>query len=147
MIHREQLIQRPLEEVFAFFADAQNLEAITPPYLCFRIVTPPPIQTQEGTLLDYRLRLFGIPFSWRTRIESWIANERFVDVQLRGPYAKWRHTHEFHATSEGTLVVDHVDYDIGWWICGALAQAAFVRRTLDDIFDYRAKRVAELLAN
>jgi ligand-binding SRPBCC domain-containing protein len=145
VIQREQLIRRPLPEVFAFFADAQNLEAITPPYLRFRILTRPPIEMRAGTLLDYRLSLFGVPFTWHTRIEAWEPNVRFVDVQLRGPYAKWHHLHEFRATDDGTLMTDRVDYRIGWWFCGALAHAAFVRRTLADIFDYRAKRVEELL--
>ncbi len=144
-IERVQLVRRPLPEVFEFFSDAANLEAITPPYLKFRILTLLPIEMKAGALIDYRLQLFGVPITWKTRIDSFEPMTRFVDRQLRGPYALWHHLHEFYETSEGTLVVDQVDYRIGWSIFGGLAHAAFVRRTLDDIFDYRRQQVAKLL--
>ena len=144
-LERVQLIRRPLSEVFDFFADAHNLEAITPPYLKFRILTPAPIPMAAGTLIDYRLRLFRIPFTWRTRIECFEPMRRFIDQQVHGPYALWRHLHEFYETSEGTLVVDRVEYSIGWSLLGRMAHAAFVRSTLDGIFDYRRQRVSELL--
>ena len=144
-IERIQLIRRPLDEVFAFFADAKNLEAITPPYLHFRILTPLPIDMRAGTLIDYHLRLFGVSMKWKTRIEAFDAPLRFVDRQLKGPYKLWHHLHEFYEVEGGVLMVDRVDYQIGWSIFGGLAHAAFVRRTLDDIFDYRRFKVAELL--
>ena len=146
VLHRAQWIPRPVPEVFAFFADAFNLEAITPPYLNFRILTPPPIAMNPGTLIDYRLRLFGIPLAWRTRIEAFVPNEHFVDVQVRGPYRKWHHTHEFYEVRGGTLMVDRVDYQVGWWLAGSLAHALFVRRTLEDIFDFRCREIERLLA-
>src|SRR5262245_19539074 len=96
-LERTQWIDLPLEEVFAFFADATNLEAITPPWLHFRILTPRPIELAAGTLIDYQLSLFKIPFCWRTRIDSFEPPHRFVDTQIRGPYRFWHHTHEFTA--------------------------------------------------
>ncbi|HTN78010.1 MAG TPA: SRPBCC family protein [Pirellulaceae bacterium] len=144
-IERVQLIRRPLDEVFGFFADAMNLEAITPPYLNFRILTPPPIAMHAGALIDYRLQLFGVPLKWRTEIERFEPNVRFVDRQLRGPYQLWHHLHEFHETSQGVVMVDQVDYRLGWSIFGGLAHVMFVRRTLDDIFDHRRRRITELL--
>lgn len=144
-IERVQLVRRSLAEVFDFFSDAYNLEAITPAYLKFGILTPAPIEMKAGALIDYRLQLFGVPLVWKTRIENFEPMTRFVDRQIHGPYALWHHLHEFYETSEGTLVVDQVDYRIGWSIFGGLAHAAFVRRTLDDIFDYRRQRVSELL--
>ena len=136
-LRRSQLVARPLPEVFAFFADAGNLEAITPPTLRFEILTPHPIAMRAGTLIDYRLRLFGIPFHWRTRIETFEPDVRFTDVQVRGPYRRWHHLHQFFATADGTQVVDTVDYVLPLGPVGALAHALFVRLMLDHIFDYR----------
>jgi ligand-binding SRPBCC domain-containing protein len=99
----------------------------------------------SGALIDYRLQLFGVPFTWKTRIDSFEPMSRFVDRQLRGPYALWHHLHEFYEVEGGTLVVDQVDYRIGWSFLGNIAHATFVRRTLDEIFDYRRLKVAELL--
>src|SRR3954451_64976 len=92
---REQILPGAPDEVFPFFADARNLEAITPPLLRFRVTTPEPIEMGAGTLLEYRLRIHGIPVRWRTLIEDWAPPHRFVDTQLRGPYARWHHTHTF----------------------------------------------------
>jgi len=145
-LERRQFIPLPREEVFSFFADAGNLEAITPPSLNFRILTPRPIRIQEGTSIDYRLKLFGIPFHWRTRIESFDAPHRFSDTQERGPYKLWRHTHEFHEQGGGTLMIDRVDYQIRLGPLGRLANAWFVRRQLEDIFNYRYRTIERLLA-
>ena len=141
-LQRSQLVSGPLATVFAFFADASNLEAMTPPALRFEIRTPMPVAVQAGTLIDYRLRLFGVPFDWRTRIETFEPNVRFSDVQLRGPYRRWHHLHEFFAAGTGTVVVDTVDYELPLGPLGALAHALFVRRTLGYIFDYRAHHLA-----
>lgn len=143
-LERTQFIPRPRDAVFAFFAEPYNLERITPPFLRFRIVTPPPIALAPGTLIDYRLRLFGVPFGWRTRIESVTPLESFVDVQIRGPYRAWRHEHTFREVPGGTEMRDVVDYDVGWGPAGWAAGALFVRRSLRHIFDYRRDTVAAL---
>ncbi len=144
-LEREQLIAGDPDEVFAFFADAANLEAITPPWLGFRIVTPRPIAMAEGALIEYRLKLHRIPVSWLTRIEIWEPGERFVDAQVRGPYKLWRHTHSFEQRPEGTLVRDHVSYEIPLGPLGDLAHRLLVRRDLARIFDYRQAAVAASL--
>lgn len=143
-LERSQFVPRPLTEVFAFFSAAENLEAITPPYLQFHIETPRPIAMQSGTLIDYRLRLFGITFHWTTRIELFEPGVRFVDTQLRGPYRYWYHLHEFHSVTGGTLVVDRVDYEMPLGPLGRLVRWFSVRDTLDKIFDYRRQRIDEL---
>lgn len=146
-LERVQLIPRPRSEVFAFFSDATNLERITPPFLRFRIVTPTPIDIREGTLIDYRLRLFGVPFAWRTRIDVFEPERRFIDTQLRGPYSIWRHLHEFEEVDSGraTRMRDRVDYAVPLGPLGDVARALFVRRTVERIFDYRAATIAESL--
>lgn len=143
LLERTQDLPRPRAEVFAFFADAGNLEAITPPFLHFKILTPLPIAMQAGALIEYRLRLYGVPIRWRTRIESWEPEQRFVDVQLQGPYARWHHTHEFEDLPNGTRMRDRVEYAVPWGPLGSLAHLLFVKRSLQRIFDFRRDRVAE----
>lgn len=142
---RRQFIPRPVEAVFPFFADAMNLEAITPPFLHFKILTPTPFTIAPGSLIDYRLRLFGVPIYWRTRIETFEPNRRFTDLQLRGPYRRWHHLHEFTPVDGGTLMTDCVDYELPFGPLGALAHPLFVRRTLEKIFDFRRDQVGNLL--
>lgn len=144
-LERTQFVPRPLEEVFAFFADAGNLERITPGFLRFRILTPRPIAMRPGAVIEYRLALFGVPFRWTTVIERFEPGVRFVDSQGRGPYASWVHTHEFHAVPGGTLVVDSVDYALPLGPLGLLARTLFVRRSLDRIFDHRVAAIGRLL--
>jgi ligand-binding SRPBCC domain-containing protein len=146
-LERAQLIERPRAETFAFFGDAFNLERITPPFLRFRVLTAPPIKMTEGTLLEYRLALFGIRFYWKTLIERWSEDEFFVDSQLKGPYALWRHTHTFERlTASSTVVRDHVEYRIPFSFAGRVAHTIFVKRVLKRIFDYRARAIVRLLA-
>lgn len=144
LLERRQVLRRDLDEVFAFFADARNLVEITPPFLDFEITTQAPIEMRSGALIDYRIKLFGVPVRWRTEIESFDPGVSFVDRQLRGPYRWWRHTHTFTRVPEGTLMCDEVDYDVGFGPLGSVARALFVRRTLQKIFDYRAAVVAKL---
>ena len=113
------------EKIFPFFADARNLETITPPWLEFRILTPGQIPMCAGTLIDYRLRIHGWPVGWRTKITGWNPPESFCDEQLRGPYRRWRHTHTFTARAGGTLCHDRVEYAVPG---GALVNRLFVRR-------------------
>ena len=145
VLEREQLVRGPVGEVFAFFSQARNLERITPPWLRFEVLTPDPIAMSAGTLIDYRLRVRGVPLRWVSRIEEWEHERAFVDRQLRGPYRLWHHRHEFVACGEGTVVRDRVRYALPLGRLGALAHAAFVRRDLERIFDYRRAAVRRLL--
>jgi ligand-binding SRPBCC domain-containing protein len=141
-LEREQRLPGAPEDVFGFFADAGNLEAITPPWLSFRIVTPRPIGMGPGTLIEYRLRLHRLPISWLTEISVWEPGVRFVDQQVRGPYALWHHTHEFRADGPGTVMRDTVRYALPFGPLGAIAHALVVRRDLDRIFEYRRTAVS-----
>jgi hypothetical protein len=145
-LDRSQVVARPRREVFAFFADAFNLERITPAFLRFRIATPRPIEIKPGTVIDYRLRLHGVPFRWRTRIETFEPERSFTDVQLAGPYRRWRHRHDFVDVAGGTEVRDVVDYEMPLGLVGAWARRVFVARSLDRIFDFRRRAVAEIFA-
>jgi ligand-binding SRPBCC domain-containing protein len=145
LLERRQRIDRAPEEVFAFFADAFNLESLTPPLLRFEVTTPGPIEMAAGTRIAYRLRLHGVPLRWLTEIEEWTPPRRFVDAQLRGPYAVWHHTHEFEALSGGaTLMCDSIRYRPALWPVGELA-LPLVRRDLEAIFDFRRDAVDALL--
>lgn len=143
---REQRLPGSPEDVFAFFADARNLGAITPPLLQFKLVTPDPIVMGPGTLIRYKLRVHGLPVSWLTEIEDWEPPYRFTDRQLKGPYALWHHTHTFEADGDETIMRDVVRYRVGFGPLGALATELVVRRDIEAIFDYRATRVPELLS-
>ena len=145
-MRREQRLARPIDEVFAFFGDARNLEAITPPLLRFRVMTPDPIAMGPGALIRYRLCVHGLPLGWLTVIREWDPPRRFVDEQLRGPYALWHHTHTFEALDETTTVMrDVVRYALPLGPLGELARRLFVARDVEAIFDYRAQRIVELL--
>jgi ligand-binding SRPBCC domain-containing protein len=143
-LERVQVVPRPIDETFAFFADAANLEAITPLRLGFHFLTPPPIAMGQGALIEYRLRWRGLPLRWLTRIEERSENESFVDRQIRGPYSLWLHEHTFEPAPGGTRMRDVVTYALPFGPLGRLAHALLVRRDLERIFDYRALRVAEL---
>jgi ligand-binding SRPBCC domain-containing protein len=126
----------PPEEIFPFFADAGNLDAITPPWLDFQIVTPRPIVMRAGTLIDYKLRLRGLPLRWRTLIKEWQPPFRFVDEQLRGPYRQWIHTHTFEARDGGTLARDVVHYAVPF---DFLTHGWLVRPDVEKIFAFRTE--------
>jgi len=146
ILSREQRIPRSAQETFAFFADARNLEAITPPWLRFRVVKTDPSAMAAGTHIAYRLRLHGVRLRWLTRIEVWEPDRRFVDRQLSGPYRLWQHIHEFEpAGIRATIMRDRVRYAIGFGPLGDLALSLFVRRDVEAIFDYRAGRITALL--
>jgi ligand-binding SRPBCC domain-containing protein len=139
------ILPQPVDQVFTFFADVENLGRITPPELDFQILTPTPIAISEGTIIDFRLRLFGVPFSWRTRIVQWQPKEQFVDEQVRGPYRSWRHLHTFVRCQDGTQMTDRVEYRLPFRSAGYVA-LPLVRRQLDRIFRYRATMIRRLLA-
>ena len=144
-LRREQWIPRPIDEAFAFFSDARNLEVITPSWLGFRSLTPGPIRMAAGTRLRYRLSWHGIPVSWTTEIRQWEPPLRFVDVQLGGPYRLWHHTHRFESKNGGTRMTDIVRYRLPFGIIGRAMHFIKVRHDLKRIFDYRFRRVQEAL--
>jgi ligand-binding SRPBCC domain-containing protein len=145
VLELDQVLPGERDEVFSFYADAFNLEAITPPWLGFRVVTPGPIEMQPGAMIEYRLKLHGIPVRWLTEIEIWEPGRRFVDAQVRGPYRLWRHTHSFEDDPGGTRVRDSVSYEIPLGPLGELADRLMVRRDLARIFDYRRRAVVEAM--
>lgn len=138
-------IGRPLPEVFEFFADATNLELLTPPSLRFQIMTPAPIEMSPGARIDYRLTLSGVPVRWRTRISVWEPGSRFVDEQERGPYALWRHLHTFEPEAGGTRMRDEVTYALPLGPLGEVAHRLWVKRQLARIFDYREQVIVRVL--
>ncbi|MFN8587874.1 MAG: SRPBCC family protein [Candidatus Eisenbacteria bacterium] len=140
-----QYVNRPLQDAFAFFADAANLQRITPAFLGFDIRTPLPIAMHDGTLIEYRIRLGGIPMKWLTRIERWRPGVEFVDTQLQGPYAKWVHLHTFRAEGAGTRMEDRVEYRLPLAPLSHLAHALFVRPMLERIFRHRFAVIADKL--
>jgi ligand-binding SRPBCC domain-containing protein len=134
----------PRRQVYGFFSDASNLERITPPELCFHIVSPLPVVMGSGSLIDYRLRLFGVPFRWKTRISLWEPPCRFIDEQLQGPYASWVHLHRFEEADGRTTIFDEVRYQLPFWPVGVIA-APLVAAQLLRIFCFRQKKIAEIL--
>jgi ligand-binding SRPBCC domain-containing protein len=144
VLERTQRVDLPIEKAFEFYAEARNLEQITPPWLGFHLATSGPIEMRAGALIDYRLKLHGLTVRWQTRIEVWEPPDRFVDVQLRGPYALWEHTHTFEPDGpDAVLVGDRVRYALPLGPLGRIAHAVIVRRDIERIFDYRRRAVAE----
>jgi len=135
------LVDHPLDEVFPFFADAGNLEALTPPWLKFSILTEQPIKMEEGTLIDYQIRLHGIPMRWRTRIDLWEPPYRFVDSQIKGPYRIWHHEHLFEEINGQTKITDRIQYRV---LGGKLVDNLMVWRDVQRIFEFRRSRMEEL---
>lgn len=141
--HEQTRLPRPIDQVFPFFSAAANLERITPPELRFRILTPG-VEMREGALIRYSLGLRGIRFGWTTEITCWNPPHEFVDVQLRGPYRQWIHTHRFHEDGAATVMDDTVDYALPFQPLGELA-LPIVRAQIRRIFAYRAQAIATLL--
>jgi len=141
--HSELWVPRPRDEIVGFFADARNLQTITPSWLNFEMLTPGPIVMRAGALIDYRIRVHGLPIRWRTQIAEWDPPHRFADTQLRGPYTLWHHTHSFETRDGGTVCKDDVRYRPRG---GALTNWLFVRKDLERIFHYRKFRLAQLFS-
>ena len=130
-------------QVFPFFADAQKLELLTPPWLCFQILTPMPVEMRVGALIDYRISLRGVPMKWRTRIARWEPDVAFADEQLIGPYVVWHHTHTFEEVEGGTCIRDNIRYAMPFGLLGRAVHWLKVRRDLDHIFNYRSTVIEE----
>lgn len=141
VMQAECVVPRPIDELFAFFSDATQLQAITPPWLHFQVLTPEPIEMFVGQRIDYRLRVRGLPLSWTSEITAWEPGERFVDEQILGPYSHWHHEHRFESVGPGTRVIDIVHYGVPG---GALVHALFVRRDIEKIFAYRQQVLGEV---
>ncbi len=141
VLHAEQWLPCSRTKLFEFFSDAFQLETLTPPLLRFQVLTPRPILIQAGTLIDYKLRLHGIPIRWQSEIAVWEPAERFVDRQTRGPYRLWHHEHRFVDEAGGTRVIDHVTYRPPG---GSLVDRLFVVPDLRKIFGYRTQKLREL---
>jgi ligand-binding SRPBCC domain-containing protein len=147
IFERTTTIAAPLERVFDFFAEPASLARITPPSTGFRIVAGPGRRLREGDRIEYALRLFGLPFRWASRIEAWRENESFADVQERGPYKSWRHTHSFREVAGGVEMHDVVEYELPFGWLGRAVAGRLVRRELEKIFEYRGRAVIYALTN
>lgn len=134
-------LPRPREELFVFFSDAANLQTLTPGWLHFQIITPVPIEIRAGSLIDYRLRIHGLPIRWQTKITVWEPPHRFVDVQARGPYRRWIHEHIFEPRGTGTVIRDRIRYGVPF---DFLSHRWFVRPDIERIFAYRTEKMRAL---
>jgi ligand-binding SRPBCC domain-containing protein len=143
----ESKLWLPLDiaRVFAFFADAHNLDLLTPPWLHFQILTPPPIRLGAGALIDYRLKIHKVPVRWQSEITLWEPPHRFVDEQRRGPYKRWVHSHSFEARDQGTLIRDRVDYAVPGFVCEPLLHRFLVAPDLEAVFAFREQQIRTLL--
>jgi ligand-binding SRPBCC domain-containing protein len=137
----------PIQTAFSFFCKAENLNKLTPDWLHIEILTPLPIEMRTGTLLDYRLKLHGIPVKWQTQIVQWNPPFQFVDLQLRGPYRKWVHTHNFVEKDNGTVVEDFVDYAVPGFFLEPLIHKYFIEPDLARIFEYRRVQLRTILCH
>lgn len=141
---REQLVPRPLNEVFPFFSKPENLEAITPDWLNFRILTVAPVPVRAGTLIHYSLRIHGVPLRWTSRIVDWTPPYSFVDEQVRGPYRTWHHTHRFSAEGDKTRITDDILYELPFGVLGRLVHSMKVKSDVEKIFAFRERRIREM---
>src|ERR1700733_3595287 len=143
-LRRKQWVPHPIQEVFTFFSDARNLEALTPSWLRFQILTPGSIAIASGTKIDYRLRWHALSLRWTTEIVQWDPPYSFEDIQLSGPYRSWHHIHGFEEITGGTRLTDIVHYSMPFGLLGRLAHALNVRRNVEQIFDYRGEKIRTL---
>jgi hypothetical protein len=142
-----QFINKPIEDVFEFFSNPDNLSVITPPKLGFKILTPTPIKMSVGCLIDYKIYLMGIPIHWRTLITNFDPPHTFIDQQIKGPYTIWHHTHTFQKVDGGVEIKDRVVYSIPFSILGRILNFLWIRKDLENIFNYRKKVIDELFGN
>ncbi|MEO8096920.1 MAG: SRPBCC family protein [Acidobacteriota bacterium] len=143
-LRRELWIPRPRAEVFEFFSQARNLERITPPLVGFHVLTPEPIQMKPGALIEYRLKIRGIPARWITEITGWNPPFEFTDVQRKGPYKTWNHAHRFYEVNGGTRMLDEVLYELPFGPLGDVVHSLLVRRDVESIFAFRNTTISTL---
>jgi ligand-binding SRPBCC domain-containing protein len=146
IISRETLVNKQIDEVFEFFTKAENLNIITPPELNFKIITSLPIEMKKGTLIDYKIKLSGIQFSWKTEITLWEPPFGFIDTQLKGPYKIWIHEHIFVSQGNGTVVKDIVSYLPPGWLIEPVIHKLVVKKKLEQIFDYRQNKIKSIFS-
>ncbi|MFN8370306.1 MAG: TIGR01777 family oxidoreductase [Bacteriovoracaceae bacterium] len=139
-----QFIPQDIKTVFPFFMSETNLEKLTPPYLNFKVLGKSTDTIRSGTIIDYKLHLHGIPINWKTKIDSFIENEQFVDEQIKGPYQKWHHTHTFIPLKSGTLMIDEVTYKLPMGILGKIVAHPFVKKDVETIFKFRTEVIKQL---
>ena len=144
ILKRETVINRKINELFDFFSKAENLNRITPPELGFKIITPLPIEMKKGTIIDYKIKLSGLPFKWRTEITEWDPPYRFIDTQIKGPYRMWVHEHTFEERGDSTFMTDIVNYVSPGGPLEIIPHLLFVEKKVNQIFDYREKNFAKL---
>ena len=143
-IRVRQWLAKPLSEIFPFFQNEKNLEILTPDFLNFRVVGKSTRELEKGTLIDYKLKLHGLPLHWQSEIISWAPPEHFIDNQISGPYTLWHHTHKFEALAGGTLITDRVQYLVPLGLLGKLSAGPFVNKDVNSIFEYRKMKAREL---
>ena len=144
-LYRELVVKEPINQGFDFFNSPQNLEQLTPGFLKFKILTPLPLQMQNGLIIDYKLSLFGIPTRWTSIIQNYESGLQFSDIQLKGPYSFWHHSHRFETTDEGyTKIIDDISYEVGFGPLGGIINALMIRHQLNYIFKYRLKVIHQL---
>jgi len=142
-LHRQAVIAQPLGKVFEFFSKAENLELLTPSWLKFKILTPLPIKMVKGVLIDYQIKLIGLPMNWKTEISEWQPPHFFIDTQLKGPYTKWVHKHHFKEVEKGTEITDIVNYQLPGGLLAPAAHSLIVKHQLKSIFDFRTRIIKE----
>ena len=140
---QQQWLPRSIDEVFGFFSDAHNLERLTPSWLKFKVLTPDPIELKTGTLIDYQLRIRGIPLQWQSEITAWKPPYYFVDEQRRGPYKLWIHEHQFEESAGGVSATDRVEYAV---LGGAIINRLFISRDIERIFQFRKEMLEKIFA-
>mgnify|MGYP006138579493 CR=1 FL=1 len=140
----EQWVPQPVDKVFEFFSDPKNLEILTPGFLHFKIVKASHPKAQEGTIVDYRLKLHSIPLRWQSQITGWVPDKRFSDLQTRGPYTFWHHIHEFYESKGGTVIRDNVAYKLPGWVAGDILAHAYIKKDLEKIFIFRRQQIEKL---
>ena len=144
-INSEQFINIKIQNVFDFFSKPENLQEITPKRLGFNIITPGPIEMEKGTVIDYYIKISYIPIRWRTIITNYNPPYKFVDQQIKGPYSFWHHTHTFSKLNGGTLIKDNIKYLVPFGIIGKIINKIWIKRDLENIFDYRKNKIKILL--